>query len=289
MKHLARPILLVATNILFCTVNLAGQTPDASVKIRLVQEFLIVVPVRINDAETLELLLDTGTKTSVIVPEAAARLKLRPVDRVEMVTVAGSVIAPRSFLPRVALGEKSAANVEVLWTELPELRRLDSRISGILGRNFLSQFNFTLDFGKRRISFADTDDNQSGRAARVPFANDEGRMMLTLNIKQTDLTFVLDSGVANLVLFASGCHKLAGHIEPSAQTMRVSTNAGSSVTRTGWLDRLQFGDQGARRVPIVLLNKVERREDGLLPLRLFRSVYINNQEGYMILNPELVH
>ncbi|MGI8408299.1 MAG: hypothetical protein ACR2M8_00275 [Pyrinomonadaceae bacterium] len=30
---------------------------------------------------------------------------------------------------------------------------------------------------------------------------------------------------------------------------------------------------------------VERMEDGLLPMRLFRSVYFNNQEGYMILNP----
>jgi hypothetical protein len=51
------------------------------------------------------------------------------------------------------------------------------------------------------------------------------------------------------------------------------------------LDKLQFGDKSSRQLPVVLLNEVKRTEDGLLPMRLFRSVYFNNQEGYMILNP----
>lgn len=285
MKKLACQILFVATGILFLTLNLSAQTPDARVKFRLVQDYLIIVPVQINDSETLEFLLDTGTNTSVIIPEAAARLKLRPVDRIEMVTVAGSVIAPRSFLPRLTLGGKSAANTEVLWSDLPELRRLDNRISGVLGQNFLAQFNFTLNFRERRINFADADENQFKQAARLPFETDDGQILLNLKIKQTNLKFVFDSGVANLILFASGCQKLAKQIEASEQMMQVSTNAGRSLTRTGWLDKLQFGEKGAWRVPVVLLNEVERTEDGLLPMRLFRSVYFNNQEGYIILNP----
>jgi len=231
------------------------------------------------------LLLDTGTNTSIIVPKVAARLNLRPVDRIEIVTIAGSVIVPRSFLPRLTLGEKSAANTEVLWSDLPELRRLDNRNSGVLGQNFLARFNFTLDFRQRRINFADMDENQFEQTVRVPFEKDEGRILLNLKIKQTNLTFVFDSGAAGLILFASGCQKLAGQIEPSEQITQVSTNAGESLTQTGWLDKLQFGGKRIRRVPVALLNKVEPTEDGLLPMRLFRSVYFNNQEGYMILNP----
>lgn len=285
MKKLACQILFVAINVLFLTFNLSAQAPDAPVKFRLVKDFLIIVPVQINDSETLEFLLDTGTNTSIIIPEVAARLNLRPVDRIEIVTVAGSVIAPRSFLPRLTLGGKSAENTEVLWSDLPELRRLDNRISGILGQNFLAQFNFTLDFRQRRINFADMDANQFEQTARVPFEKDEGRILLNLKIKQTNLTFVFDSGAAGLILFASGCQKLTGQIEPSEQITQVSTNAGKNQTRTGWLDKLQFGGKGIRRVPVALLNEVERTEDGLLPMRLFRSVYFNNQEGYMILNP----
>lgn len=285
MKKSACQILFIAINILFLTVNLPAQTPDAPVKFRLAQDYLIIVPVRINDSETLEFLLDTGTNTSIIIPEVAARLKLRPVDRIEIVTVAGSVIAPRSFLLRLTLGGKSAENMEVLWSDLPELRRLDNRISGVLGWNFLAQFNFTLDFRERRINFADMDANQFEQTVRVPFEKDEGRILLNLKIKQTNLTFVFDSGAAGLILFASGCQKLAGQIEPNEQITQVSTNAGKNQTRTGWLDKLQFGGKGIRGVPVALLNKVERTEDGLLPMRLFRSVYFNNQEGYIILNP----
>ncbi|MDQ3129284.1 MAG: retroviral-like aspartic protease family protein [Acidobacteriota bacterium] len=169
MKKSACQILFVAINILFLTFNLSAQTPDAPVKFRLVQDYLIIVPVQINDSETLEFLLDTGTNTSIIIPEVAARLNLRPVDRIEIVTVAGSVIAPRSFVPRLALSGKSAENTEVLWSDLPELRRLDKRISGVLGQNFLAQFNFTLDFRERRINFANTDENQFEQAVRLPF------------------------------------------------------------------------------------------------------------------------
>ena len=285
MKKSACQILFVAINILFLTFNLSAQTPDAPVKFRLVKDFLIIVPVQINDSETLEFLLDTGTNTSIIIPEVAARLKLRAVDRIEIVTVAGSVIAPRSLLPRLTLGGKSAANTEVLWSDLPELRRLDNRISGVLGQNFLAQFNFTLNFRERRINFANMDENQFEKAVRVPFEKDEGRILLTLKIKQTNLKFVLDSGASNLILFASGCQKLEKQIEAGEQLMQVSTNAGKNLTQTGWLDKLSFGGKGIRRVPVALLNKVERTEDGLLPMRLFRSVYFNNQEGYMILNP----
>ena len=183
MKKSACQILFVATGILFLTFNLSAQTPDAPVKFRLVRDYLIIVPVQINDSETLEFLLDTVTNTSIIIPEVAARLKLRPVDRIEIVTVAGSVIAPRSFLPRLTLGGKSAANTEVLWSDLPELRRLDNRISGVLGQNFLAQFNFTVNFRERRINFADMDANQSEQTVRVPFEKDEGRILLNLKIK----------------------------------------------------------------------------------------------------------
>lgn len=285
MKKTVCQILFVATGVLFLTFNLSAQTPDAPVKFRLVKDFLIIVPVQINDSETLEFLLDTGTNTSVIIPEAAARLNLHPVDRIEMVTVAGSVITPRSFLPRLTLGGKSAANTEILWSDIPELRRLDSRISGILGQNFLAQFNFTLDYRQQRINFADIDENLFKQVARLPFETNKERILLNLKTKQTNLKFVLDSGASDLILFASGCRKLEKQIEADEQLMQVSTNAGKSLTQTGWLDKLQFGDKSLRRLPVALLGEVERAEDGLLPMRLFRSVYFNNQKGYVILNP----
>ena len=57
------------------------------------------------------------------------------------------------------LGQVLSAVVASL-ARFPELRRLDNRISGVLGWNFLAQFNFTLDFRQRRINLADMDENQ---------------------------------------------------------------------------------------------------------------------------------
>ncbi len=285
MKKLACQILFVGINILFLTFNSSAQMSDSPVKFRVVKDFLIIVPVQTGDAETLEFMLDTGTNTSIIVPEAAARLNLRPVDRIKIITAAGSSIASRSFLPHLALGEKSAANTEILWADLPELRRLDKRIKGVLGQNFLAQFNFTLDYRERRIIFSDADENQFNQAARLPFETDEGKILLNLKIKQTNLKFVLDSGASDLILFASGCQKLEKQIASDEQLMQVLTNAGKSPTQTGWLDELQFGGKSLSRLPVALLSEVKRTEDGLLPMRLFRSVHFNNRKGYVILNP----
>ncbi len=44
--------------------------------------------------------------------------------------------------------------------------------------------------------------------------------MLTLN-KETNLNFVFDTGVVNLILFASGCRKLTKQIEPKELGFKI--------------------------------------------------------------------
>jgi predicted aspartyl protease len=153
-----------------------------------------------------------------------------------------------------------------------------------LGQNFLAQFNFTLDFRQQRINFAD--DNQFEQAARVPFEKDEGQILLTMKIGKENCKLVLDSGASGLILFASGYQKLQNQIELNGQTTQLSTNAGGQSAQMGWLDKLQFGNKNLRRLQVVLLNETSSRAaDGLLTMSLFRSVYFNNQKGYVILNP----
>jgi len=282
MKNVIYRVLVI---IIFFTGNSAAQTGRESIKFRLAENFMVIVPIKINNTETLEFLLDTGTNTSIIVPEAAARLNLRPIDRIELVTPAGAVITPRSFLSSVVLGAKSAENVEVLWSDLSELRAVDKRLSGILGQNFLSHFNFTLSFREQRIDFGEARQKQFAKTLHIPFKADENGLLLILKTNESELRLVLDTGAAGLILFASGCRKLEKEIERSEQLMQVSTSAGSGWTQTGWLDKLQFGSKSLRRVQVAMLNETGRIEDGLLPLRLFNSVYFNNRERFVILNP----
>jgi predicted aspartyl protease len=291
-KIIARSVLAVCLNLFLFTFNLTAQTPnaDSCVRFRLLRDYLIVVSVQTGDAGTFDFLLDTGTNSTIITPDLAARLKLRPSDSTEMITPTGSQITPRAWLSHVALGSKSASNVEVLVAELRELRQLDSRIQGILGQNFLAQFNFILDYRKRRIDFAGANDGQPG-GVRLPVQRDEGRLLVvaqTASDKRKSPRLVLDSAASGLILFGSN---QGLDLEPDAATwVRVSTNAGDGMTQTGVLRALRLGGESFQHLPVAFVQDPaateNRAENGLLPTCLFRSVYFNNQEGYVVLNSQ---
>src|SRR5258708_4573618 len=177
--------LIIVLTVIGSTMEAFGKPGGPSVdeksvlKFRLVQDFGVIVPVFINGQGPYDFLLDTGTTSTVIRPELASTLKLRAVDRLMLTTVTGSQAVPRSYLESVTLGNKSAANVEVLWQDISAVRSLDHRISGLLGQNFLSQFNYLLSYREKRIVFEQKDElkNQM-RGVAIPVEHSEGMIVL---------------------------------------------------------------------------------------------------------------
>lgn len=272
---------------IFLTYSIGAQTNDTSINFQTVHDYLIVVPVQINSGETLEFLVDTGTNTTIITPDAAARFHLQAVDRMIMTTSAGSIVTPRSFLPRLRLGPKTSENLEVLWSELPELRRLDRRIAGVLGQNFLEHYNYLVDYRRHRLEFVDSDKRQfSGR--RLPIERDDGLLIVTAQYsaaKPGKLRLILDSAASDLVLFGN---KSSLELFPSISFhSRLTTNAGEALAEMSVLRTLRLADLELSRVPVALLPAAARTEgsvvDGLLPMCLFRSIFFNQKEGYVIL------
>lgn len=265
---------------------------DTSLKFRLVHKHFIVVPVRVNGEGPFEFLLDTGTNTTLIATELAERLKLRAIDRIYLITATGSQVVPRSHLHEIVLGSKSVGNVEALFTELRVVRSLDPAISGVLGQNFLSKFNFTLNYRDRHIDFED-----DGAPTDVPPGNrlhierNEGKIMVSAegaSQSGTKLQFVLDSGISGLVLFISPARRSElNHIQRGNSFIRAFTDTGSDLMRLRRLPFLRVGSETFLDIPAVLALEQQaetRAEDGLLPTSLFRSIYFNNKEGYVILH-----
>lgn len=278
--------------LLLLTGIVRAQTSDTAVKFRTVRDYLIIVPVQIqhNEFETLEFLLDTGTNTSIITPETAARLHLSVVDRVEMITANGSVVMPRAFLPSLQLGGKTVERLEVLVSDLSELRRLDKRVSGILGQNFLAKFNYLLDYRNQRLEFLDSIPEQF-RGQRIALERDEGRLIVTTQPSSNDarvLRLILDSAASGLILFGSrqGIHPESG----ADCSSELITNTGSHRVQTGVLRHLILANESLANVPVAFLayqsNTSRQSVDGLLASCLFRTVFFNNQEGYVVLNPK---
>lgn len=58
--------------------------------------------------------------------------------------------------------------------------------------------------------------------------------------------------------------------------------------QTGRLRKLRVGDEAFSNLPVKLAQRGEGRpENGLLPTNIFRYIYFNNRENFVILNPRL--
>ena len=131
---------------------MSGQVSAATiVKFKLLRGHVIVIPITVNGSGPYDFILDTGASTTTVSSEFARVSRLRPADRVELVTVAGSRFLPRAYLSSVSIGAKSVENLEAIINDLTEARAISSGIHGALGQNFLSQFNILIDYRERQI------------------------------------------------------------------------------------------------------------------------------------------
>jgi predicted aspartyl protease len=251
---------------------------------------LIVIPVTINGMGPHDFLLDTGASTTLLTPEFARQLRLRPIDRIELATVAGSQILVRSELERVTVGAQTATNVEVLISELREVRAAGSNIRGVLGQNFLARFNYLIDYGAQRLEFESSTELETRLCgARLHLEEHAGRWLVTVPVIQKSWRFVPDSGVATLLLFAR--EELALDWAPDAMEARLArTDVGSQQVQQRRVRSLQLGPVKFTDLPVILLAANQagegRSENGLLPTSLYQRVYFNHRRGYLILNPQ---
>lgn len=265
---------------------------DSTVKFKLIQNHWIVAPVLVNGEGPFDFLLDTGTNVMMITPELAQQLAIRPIARVSLITAAGSQLVPYSLLPSLSLGPKTVENLEVIHSDLSEIHSLHPRIGGVLGQNFLSQFNYTLNYRDRLIEFEEGQHEKHLLGEHLPFEQREGRLIIAArpsSSKKEVLRLVLDSGISRLMIFEKTSLPLELDFERSEnQWVTVSTTVGSRIMRVAFLRILQIGSARFSNLPVGLIHEGPGTEsnfgNGLLPTSLFSSIFFNNKEGYVILN-----
>ena len=277
---------------LICAAPLAaagGAHVGTSAPFKLVRGHLIITEVVVNGAGPYEFMLDTGANTTLVTPEFARRLGLRPVDRLSLVTVAGTQAVPRARLQELTLGPKSVTDLEVLLTDLRQLRALHPAVCGVLGQNFLSHFNVLIDYQDRRIEFEEGGEVGSRSAGtRLPFEVHEGRVMVQAqhtSCRGRPLRLVLDSGTPGLILFETDSRPLGLDMDGrGGQSVQAATDLGSRPVWQGRLRKFAVGGRHFVNLPVALVppSGEGREENGLLPTCLFRSVYINHQERFVI-------
>lgn len=267
-----------------------------SVKFKLMREYIIVIPVTVNGAGPYEFLLDTGTNTTLMSNEFARRIGLRPVDRVSLLTVSGTKIVLRSHLESIAVGSKSVANLEVLFSELREVRSVKSEICGVLGQNFLRRFNYLIDYRKQQIEIEDQDELENGLCGeRQSIESHAGRTLISVKYPSADQSWrlVLDSGMPTLLLFAPAWQRLKIDWDQTGKTIvRLKSDVSSQLVEQRRLPGFKIGNERFDDLPVILIDSQRldegRIEDGLLPMSLFQKIYFNHRKGYAILNPKSI-
>jgi hypothetical protein len=194
----------------------------------------------------------------------------------------------RGSITGLAVGSSRVDHLLVLVEDLSALRRIDGKIRGIAGQNFLAHFNYLLDYRKHIITFEESAEiNGAVAGQRVPVDARENRMLVTLETQnQKSLTLMLDSGASSVVLLRAASQV----IEPERQTTAVLvTSSGHAEAMKGTIRALEVGGEHLRNVPATAstAQPSEHVGDGMLPTSLFQSLYVNNRESFVVFNPRV--
>ena len=121
---------------------------QTELRFRLVRDTMIVVSLMANNEGPFDFVLDTGADTTVVDACLASKLSLASLSRIQQATLAGSQTLTVSRLANLGTGSAQIENLPVLVQDLAELRKMDSQIEGIAGQDFLSHFNYLIDYRK---------------------------------------------------------------------------------------------------------------------------------------------
>ena len=118
--------------------------------------------------------------------------------------------------------------------------------------------------------------------------------------RETRALLLLDSAVNEMVLFRKGdnLRRAPSNMQSNIQMTVAGPVAAPQSMSVGLIETLRIGKQELRDLRFAFLRgRVDgrsadvnpedfRAEDGLLPTVLFRALYVNNREGYVVFNPK---
>lgn len=268
-KHIALGSLMIISALVPCN---AGALPplDGSIRLNAISGIPVVEGVFLDGHGPYRFVLDTGAQTNQVEASIARKIGLATTFQVKMATAAGVIPLDGGRVAEVSLGSASASNLEFLFTTLDGVHALSTEIKGVLGQEFLAHFDYLLDFAKHRLVFGEP---APEGGSRVGFE--------TINrcpvIETSEGRLVLDSGANSTILYRSS--------PPSADGSTIRTASGTASVSTIQGLRLKIGGHEYHPANAASIPRALLKGDGLLPARLFRSVYINNTSKYVILDP----
>jgi hypothetical protein len=276
----------------------AGATDEnaSTVHFKLRADSLIALPVMVNGAGPFEFLLDTGTTETVVDSALADQLKLPITGGLVAATLRKSSTLLTAHADKLEVADASVRNLDLLVAPMSGILCQFPGARGILGENFLRNFDLLLDNRHRSLQLQQgpglMEETLTGqhvplhtRGSHVGGAT-ENRLILAVNVPQLQaetLSLQLDSGASALVLFSSAYR---GPPRPPGVNVSVATLTAGAPAYKRQLTALSVGNMSLGNVLVVSSPQTTTMDvDGLLPTILFHRIYISHSGGFAILNP----
>lgn len=244
----------------------------------------ILVLAKVNGAEPVRLLLDTGSTHSLISDDLARTIAAPVVANTTLASSIGEITSPVVRLDRMEIGP--IVNVGLLPTVIrAERMGWADTIQGVIGQDVLAPLRYTIDFRNRRIAWHRHDGDLEARGSSFALESVQGRFLVALPQRDSTLRLVPDSGSGALVLFRYANRRLP----PMAFTSggaELTTLTGRRFVQQARVHELRIGSTTWRDVTAVLVERPAMepssdgaQTDGLLPLHLFDRVTFDGARG----------
>ncbi len=117
----------------------------ASVPLHLTNRHQMIVAVSVNHSGPYNFLLDTGNQTTMVDPSLAAELHLNTLGLAAVAGVGFDAAASVAQLDVLEVGSHAVANQKVVVFDIQNPDSVDLHFRGVLGEDFLSQFDMLID------------------------------------------------------------------------------------------------------------------------------------------------
>jgi hypothetical protein len=271
-------------------------TTGVTVRFRIVNDYLIVIPVTINGSGPYDFVLDTGSNNTMLDQKLAGELALPRGSESTSLGAMGPAAVSAVSADSVSIAGATVAGKELFLFASANVHNLAPRVRGILGEDFLQHFDILIDYRHQVVqlesgpgTLAETLTGEhlplqlSGTRQGKPTF---GRLIVTGHIQElggNSISLLLDSGVNSVNLFRESL----GHDSNRQQFVEASIKSfGLTTMETRTVRRLSLGQSGIDDVTVIALTGHPTSDtDGLIPTSLFHSIFISHQGRFVILNP----
>jgi hypothetical protein len=250
------------------TLEARSSHAGSGVKLEVRANRPVVDGVFVNGHGPFRFLVDTGATLNHIDPAIGLSIGLTATSHTTLVTSTGAILAAAGEAREVRLGGIAAERQMFVFAGMDAVHQVSRDLQGVLGQAFLSQFDYHLNLEDRRLEFGEEGLDRDG--IRADLLTARGRPVITTSLGR----FVLDSGAHGVIRFGVRSGNVSQELVTVSGILKVGTVA-SRIEINGYT--VWHGDA------VVIPNSPEGDADGLLPVQLFKSVYVSNSKRYVVL------